>query len=205
MCIRDRDWANNTGSHTAQIQLDRTSPIISIVTPTESQIQPEHHLEIEWNVSESSFQWVEINDENVWSSVGFQNGSQELLIELSRTGNHTVCIYAWDQTAIEGIVGPNSAENCVLTTLPEETYWPTLHAPWNNTHVNTSRVWTNLTLGPDQLFSWWHDGDNGTPYAIDDGQVSVPLDLQLGENNFVFHLEALEKTFVYELVVLLDQ
>ena len=60
-------------------------------------------------------------------------------------------------------------------------------------------------MGPDQLFSWWHDGDNGTPYAIDDGQVSVPLDLQLGENNFVFHLEALEKTFVYELVVLLDQ
>ncbi len=199
------DWANNTGSHTAQIQLDRTSPIIDIITPSEAQIQPEHHLEIEWNVSESSFQWVEINSENVWSSVGFQNGSQELLIELSRTGNHTVCIYAWDQTAIEGIVGPNSAENCVLTHLPEETYWPSLHAPWNNTHVNTSRVWANLTLGPDQLFSWWHDGQNGTPYAIDDGQVSVPLDLKIGENHFVFHLEALEKTFVYELAVLLDQ
>jgi len=199
------DWANNTGSHTAHIQIDRTSPSIDIINPTEAQIQPDHHLEIDWNVSESSHQWVEINGETVWSSSGFQNGSQELLIEVGRTGNHTVCIHAWDQTAIDGIIGPNIAEKCVVTILPEDTYWPTLDAPWNGTHVNTSRVWADLTLGPDQIFSWWHEEDNGTMYAIDDGHVSVPIDLQIGENNFVFHLNALEKTFVYELVVILDQ
>ena len=89
--------------------------------------------------------------------------------------------------------------------MPEETYWPTLDAPWNDTHVNTSRVWADLTLGPDQLFTWWHDGENGTLYTIDQGEVSVPIDLQIGENHIVFHLQALEKTFVYELVVILDQ
>jgi hypothetical protein len=199
------DWANNTGSHSTQIQIDRTSPNIAIIVPTEAQIQTDHHLDIEWNVSESSHQWVEINGETVWTSSGFQNGSQELLIEVSRTGNHTVCIHAWDQTAIDGIIGPNVAENCVLTLLPEETYWPTLDAPWNDTHVNTSRVWADITLGPDQMFSWWHDGDNGTLYAIEEGRVSIPIDLQIGENHMVFHLEALEKTFVYDLVVILDQ
>jgi len=89
--------------------------------------------------------------------------------------------------------------------LPEETYWPTLDAPWNNTHVNKSRVWVNLTLGPDQFYQWWHDGLNGSEYVIENGSVSVPIDLNVGENILIYHLDALEKTFVYELVVELDQ
>gem|GEM_PF-6977833 len=199
------DWANNTGSHSAEILIDRTAPTITIETPQENQVLIDHYLEIAWNVSESSYQWVEVNGENLWSSGQFNNASQDLLVELGRTGGHTICIFAWDNTAIEGIVDPNLSERCIDVTLPEETYWPTLDAPWNNTHVNASRVWTHLTLGPDQLYEWWHDGMNGTVYAIENGSVSIPIDLNVGENHLVFHLQALEKTFVYELVVVLDQ
>ena len=199
------DWANNTGTHSTEILIDRTAPEIQITTPTQLQIQPDHHLEIEWNVSELSYQWVEINGEHVWSTGGYQNGSQQLLTELNRTGNHSVCIYAMDSSAIDGIVDSNIAQSCIDTILPEETYWPTLEATWNNTHVNTSRVWAHLTLGPDQIYSWWHDGQNGSLFVIEDGRVSVPLDLNVGDNNLVFHLNALEKTFVYELTVVLDQ
>jgi len=200
------DWANNTGTHFAEILIDRTAPTISIQSPAEDQqVLLDHYLDIEWNVSESSYQWVEINGENVWSSGQFNNGSQSLLTELARTGTHTICIFAWDNTAIQGIIGPNVDEKCVEVILPEETYWPTLDAPWNNTHVNKSRVWVNLTLGPDQFYQWWHDGLNGSEYVIENGSVSVPIDLNVGENILIYHLDALEKTFVYELVVELDQ
>ena len=199
------DWANNTGSHSAEILIDRTAPTITIETPQENQVLLDHHLEIAWNVSESSYQWVEVNGDNLWSSGQFNNASQDLLVELGRTGNHTICIFAWDDTAIEGIVDPNLSERCIEVTLPEETYWPSLDAPWNNTHVNTSRVWAQLTLGPDQLYEWWHDGINGTVYEIENGSVVIPIDLNTGENHLLFHLEALEKTFVYELTVVLDQ
>ncbi len=199
------DWANNTGIHNTTILIDRTAPAIGIASPTDEQILLDHHLEIAWNVSERSYQWVEINGENIWSVGQFQNGSQNLLIELGRTGNHTICIYAWDDTAMEGFIGPNLAESCVEVTLPEQTYWPLLGAPWNDTHVSTPRVWVELTLGPDQFYDWWHDGMNGSLYVVENGNVSIPIDLHAGENHLIFHLEALEKIFVYELIVTLDQ
>ena len=199
------DWANNTGSQNAEILIDRTAPQISLSSPAENQILIDHHLEIDWDVSELSYQWVEVNNESVWSSGEFQNGSQELLVELARTGNHTICIYAWDYTAIEGIVDPNLSERCVDVILPEQTYWPILDAAWNDTHVNTPQVWAQISLGPDQIYQWWNDDENGSIYAIENGHVSVPIDLKIGVNNIIFHLEALEKTFVYELVVTLDQ
>jgi len=203
--LRVTDWANNTGQHSAEILIDRTSPVVFIQTPTQEQILLDHYLEIEWDVSESSYQWVEINGENVWSAGQFINASQDLLFELIRTGNHTVCIYAWDNSGIEGVVDPNLSETCVNVILPEENYWPTLDATWNNTHVNSSQVWVHITLGPDQVYEWWHDGNNGTIFAVENGSVSVPINLDIGENIMLFHLGALEKTFVFELLVTLDQ
>jgi len=199
------DWANNTGQHSADILIDRTPPAVIIESPNPAQILPDHYLDIEWNVSESSYQWVELNGENIWSAGQFINASQDLLVELTRTGNHTVCIYAWDNSGIEGITDPNFSETCVDVILPEENYWPTLAAPWNNTHVNTSRVWVDITLGPNQTYEWWHEGLNGTIYPVDNGIVTVPIDLNTGDNMLRFHLAALEKTFVFELVVNLDQ
>ena len=199
------DWANNTGQHSAEILIDRTSPVVIIQTPTQGQILLDHYLEIGWDVSESSYQWVEINGENVWSAGQFINASQDLLFELIRTGNHTVCIYAWDNSGIEGVVDPNLSETCVDVILPEENYWPSLVAPWNNSHVNTSQVMAHITLGPDQAYEWWHDGNNGTIFTVENGSVSVPIDLNVGENILLFHLEALEKIFVFELVVTLDK
>ncbi len=203
--LRVTDWANNTGQHSAEVLIDRTPPTILIETPTPEQILLDHHLGIEWNVSESSYQWVELNGENIWSAGQFINASQDLLVELIRTGNHTVCIYAWDNSGIEGVVDPNLSETCVNVILPEENYWPTLNAPWNNTHVNTSQVMAHITLGPDQVYEWWHDGNNGTVFTVDNGTASVQIDLNVGENILLFYLEALEKTFVFELVVTLDQ
>ena len=199
------DWANNTGTLNTSIIVDRTAPIITINTPTHNQIQTDHHLEIEWNVNELSYQWVEVNGETVWTTGGYWNGSQSGVFELNRTGNHTVCIFAWDVTWIEGAVS-NDGVHCVDTVLPEETYWPILDAPWNDTHVNYSRVWVDLTLGPDQQYNWtWEGHGNGTQYEIINGRSLVPIDLDLGLNKFVFYLEALERTFVYELSVTLDQ
>ena len=199
------DWANNTGVHNAEILIDRTAPQINISAPTENLVLVDHHLMIDWNVNELSYQWVEINEERVWHAGGFQNGSQEIHVDLVRTGNHTICIYAWDQSAIEGVVDPNLSEQCVEVILPEQTYWPILDAAWNNTHVNTSQVWAQLALGPDQLYEWWHDSENGTVFAIQNGSVCIPIDLHTGVNNLTFHLNALEKIFVYELIVTLDQ
>ena len=199
------DWANWTATHSAEILIDRTAPQISIQSPVEDQrVLLVHHLDIEWDMSESSYQWVEINGENIWSSGQFENGSQNLHVQLSRTGNHTICIFARDATGIQGIVEPNLSQRCMDVLLPEDIYRPTVHAPWNGTHVNTSVVWAELTLGPDQLFEWWHDGENGSTFIIENGSVSVPINLNTGENILLFHLGALEKTFVYELSVFLD-
>ena len=107
-----------------------------------------------------------------------------------------------------GASGPNSNQTCIEVHLPEETYWPTLDAPWNASHVNTTRVWAELTLGPDQSYQWWHNHSSGSvdaiQYEVVNGTVLIPIDLSLGLNEFSFHLEALERTFVYELNVFLD-
>lgn len=210
------DWANNTGSHSAQILIDRTAPLITINNPTNSEILVDHHINIEWNVGEWSYQWVELNGVNIWSTSGYQNGSQELLTDLNRTGNHSICIYALDSTSVQGIVGPNMGQACVNSVLPEESYWPTLHAPWNDTQVNNSRVWVDLTLGPGQSYQWWRtvgsnlnisqlQTHNGSYFAPVNGSIQIPIDLGIGMNNIIFHIEALEKIFVYELQVILDQ
>ena len=211
------DWANNTGFHRASILIDRSEPEINIHTPTSGQTLIDHHLEVEWGVSETSFQWVELDGIVIWSggqygenNSNWLNGSQSIQFDLNRTGNHTLCIFARDLAGSwpSGASGPNSNESCVEVHLPEETYWPTLNAPWNATHVNTTRVWVELTLGPDQSYQWWHNHTSGTfeagQFEIVNGTVLIPIDLGLGLNEFVFHLDALERTFVYELDVFLD-
>ena len=212
--LRVTDWASNTGTHRTSIQIDRTEPEIEIYTPLQNQTLFDHHLSVEWGVSETSYQRVEIDGEVIWAGgnqgqngTNWFNGSQSLLFDLNRTGNHTICISAIDLAGSwpSGTSGPNYNESCVEIHLPEETYWPMLYAPWNNTHVNTTTVWAELSLGPDQLFEWWQEGSNGTFYTIENGNVSVPIELVSGVNNLVFHLQALEKVFVYELVVTLDQ
>jgi len=215
--LRVTDWANNTGSHYASILIDRTAPMINIQSPLSNQTLFDHHLEIQWNISETSFQWVELNGIVIWSggqygenNSNWLNGSQHFQFDLNRTGNHTVCVYARDLAGSwpTGASGPNSNQSCIEVHLPEETYWPTLDAPWNSTHVNTTRVWVEVSLGPDQSYQWWHNHSTGTldtsHFEIVNGSVMIPIDLNLGANELVFHLEALERTFVYELNVFLD-
>ena len=199
------DWANNTGTLSTQILIDRTAPLILISEPSPDEIMADHHMMVKWNVSESALQFIEVDGEMLWTGSGFENGSQSVIIDLASTGNHTVCVRAWDRAGIAGLVDPNSATTCVVVILPEQTYWPTLDAPWNDTHVSTPRVIANISLGPDQFYTWWHGTENGSLYAVDNGSVSVPIDLVLGENEFTFHLEALERIFVYTLFVTLDQ
>ncbi|MEE2759106.1 MAG: S8 family serine peptidase [Candidatus Thermoplasmatota archaeon] len=225
--LKVTDWANNVGTHQASILIDRTAPEIDIHEPQNSQNLIDHHLNIQWNVSETSYQWVEIDDVVVWSSgqygtnnSNWLNGSQSIQFSLNRTGSHNLCISAADLAGISIsteliIQGSNMNTSCVEFNLPEETYWPTLDAPWNNTHVNTTRVWVDLTLGPDQSYRWWQtidsnqnlsefQTDNGSYFTPENGSIRIPIDLDLGMNYFVFHLDALEKTFVYELNVFLD-
>ena len=211
------DWANNTGTHSATIHIDRTAPEVNIQSPTVNEILFDHHLDIQWNVSETSFQWVEIDGIVIWSggqygenNSNWMNGSQSIQFDLNRTGNHSICVNARDLAGSwpTGASGPNSNQTCIEVHLPEETYWPTLDAPWNASHVNTTRVWAELTLGPDQSYQWWHNHSSGSvdaiQYEVVNGTALIPIDLSLGLNEFSFHLEALERTFVYELNVFLD-
>ena len=199
------DWAGNIGTHQAEILIDRTAPDIQLHQPMHDQVLADHHMQVNWTVGELSRQVIEVDGENVWTSAGWHNGSEFVVIDLGRTGAHSVCMRAWDAAGIDGTVVANIAESCVDILLPEETYWPTLFAPWNATHVNTSTVFANLSLGPDQTYEWWHGQENGTMYAVTDGTVSIPVELNPGENNLIFHLEALERTFVFQLHVNLDQ
>ncbi|MEE2812176.1 MAG: S8 family serine peptidase [Candidatus Thermoplasmatota archaeon] len=203
------DWADNTGELIQSIKIDRTNPSIQIHTPTPNEILTNHHLLVNWSVSESTFQFIEINGEERWNSQSWMNGTQNLTIELARTGNHTICIIAWDQAGIQGVNSPNIGQSCHDIVLPEETYWPTLIAPWNGTHVSTPAVSANVFLGPDQSYKWWHTASglnnvNGTMYPLTNGTTEVPINLVEGENHIIFQLEALEKIFVYELFVTLD-
>ena len=51
----------------ATIHIDRTAPEVTIQSPTFNEILFDHHLDILWNVSETSFQWVEIDGIVIWS------------------------------------------------------------------------------------------------------------------------------------------
>ena len=130
------DWANNTGSHYASILIDRTAPMINIQSPLSNQTLFDHHLEIQWNVSETSFQWVELNGIVIWSggqygenNSNWLNGSQHFQFDLNRTGNHTVCVHARDLAGSwpTGASGPNSNQSCIEVHLPEETYLSLIH------------------------------------------------------------------------------
>ena len=74
--------------------------------------------------------------------------------------------------------------------------------------MNTTRVWAELTLDTMTSYQWWHNHSSGSvdviQYEVVNGTVLIPIDLSLGLNEFSFHLEALERTFVYELNVFLD-
>ena len=202
--LRVTDWAGNLGVHRARLHIDRTAPALIVHAPVQGQTLSHHHLGVDWTVSESAFSFIELDGEVVWSAAGWVNGTTDVVIELARTGDHTLCVSALDHAAVEGAAEANAAARCIEVWLPPETYWPTLNALWNATHVNSSRVEATLTLGPGQSYAWWHDGANGSHHAVADGQVVVPIDLHDGPNALTFHLEALERTFVFDLVVTHD-
>jgi hypothetical protein len=202
------DWAGNHGDMWRLLNIDRTAPVISWNEPEPAAILTDHFLTMNWSVNELGVQIVEINGESQVVP-GFIGEAGEQTFILDWTGNHTVCIIASDLTGVSGVAIPNTARECRAFVLPYETYLPDLSAPWNSTHVNTTRVFADLTLGPSQTYAWWHtatglNNSNGSLYAVSDGGVSQPIDLVEGENSLLFHLQALDLMFVYRLQVTLD-
>jgi len=202
------DWAGNEGEMWQLLTIDRTPPVISWDKPAQSSILSEHFLTLNWSVNEPGLQIVEINGESevVPGFIG-ERGEQTFVLE--RVGNHTICIIASDLTGVSGVAIPNTARECRTFLLPAETYLPDLSAPWNSTHVNTPRVFVDLTLGPNQIYAWWHtaggiNNSNGSIYSVSGGRVVQPIDLVEGENHLLFHLQALDLMFVYRLMVTLD-
>jgi len=198
--LRVEDWAGNTASIEGIVHVDRTAPEHIWHHPPDQAVLADHFLNLSWVAGESSTQQVEVNGVDIVELFG--NGTQDAIIELNRTGNHSVCLRFTDD-ALE----PNRARTCRTYNLPAETYWPQLDAPWNGSTLAAIEVMANVTLGPDQSYRWYRlDVDwieqPLTPVSNGSAQVTIPL--SEGLNQFRFELEALERLFVYELEIIRD-
>ena len=202
--IETLDWAGNWGSHVQTLKLDRTAPLIDVISPAQNETLWHHRFDLNWNISEPAQQSLVLDGEVVGE---FAAGSSQYstIVELQKTGWHQLCILATDLTLGPN---PNVATNCTDVYLTPEAYLPTVTASWNYQILNTPTVFAELHLGPEQ--SWSSSLWDGTAWMVQNGsEISsgdfvVPVELEEGVNQIRFEIEALENIYIFDLTVTLD-
>ncbi|MBT4060207.1 MAG: S8 family serine peptidase [Euryarchaeota archaeon] len=202
--IETLDWAGNWGWENFTLLIDREEPQIAWQTPIDNSTIWDHRVELNWNISEISNQSLVVDGVLIgeFAAGDFSTTTEVMLDE---TGWHQFCILASDIT-----IGPspNIATDCIDIYLTPEAYIPTLEAVWNEGVVNSSTVFANMHIGPEQRWSsqvW--DGSswniqNGS--EMSSGDIIIPVQLTEGENMIRFEVEAMEQMYLFNLSVLLD-
>ena len=161
---------------------------------------------VNWTVDEEVFWMARLNGEVVAEGFGFGDDSN---IVLQRTGLHELCLHLVDRTSPQWY--PNQLVMCRSIELNESIYEPIVEAIWNNSVVNSTGVSFKLTRGPLQgarlsLLSSNNSNNILMPvnemYGVE--VLSIGLDLTEGENRFRLEVDALERVYVFELLVTLD-
>nr|MBC8517390.1 hypothetical protein [Euryarchaeota archaeon] len=202
--IVSEDWAGNWGTHSQMLSLDRSAPVISINTPSHNQTLDNHHLSLEWDVSEPAEQSLVFDGLLIEEFVaGPSSFSAEIILDSS--GWHQICLLALDIT-----LGPdkNLGTECIDVYLDPDAYEPSVSASWNHQIINTPKILMDLHIGDEQgwaLKQWEAQGwniQNGS--ELSSGNFSVWVNLNEGLNQFELEMEALDRMFVFELDVTLD-
>jgi subtilisin family serine protease len=204
--LRAWDWAGNVGDATWPLIIDRTAPTLDWNSPENESKLPHHIVSLNWTVDEEVIWMARLNGEVVEEGFGFGADSE---IVLQRTGSHELCLQLVDRTSPQWY--PNQLVVCRNIELNESLYEPTVEALWNNSVVNTTSVSLQLTRGPLQgarLFLI--SGNNTSNIFMPVNEMfnieilSISFDLTEGENRFTLEVDALERVYVFELLVTLD-
>jgi len=204
--ISTRDWANNRGEAVWPLLIDRTSPTVNWSSPAVNDLLANHRMDFVWDSDEDVIWKISIDGETVEEGVG---NDLDTVLELSTTGNHTVCLEMFDSTAAQ--LHPNRFHECRYVNLDPDLYTPVVVADWNATSVNQVTLQLSLTRGPFQSANLTRSTDFGDTSIVilqeSEGlrsEVVVAIDLEEGENRLLLVIAALDRMFSFELTVELD-
>ncbi len=202
------DWANNSDQYSYPLVLDRTLPTVEWdITPSDDQNFSDHRLGLSWLASEDvhlqfSHNGIIVKEWNSSYGGAFYN--------LSESGNHLICIEAWDSTEVQN--NSNYYFKCRQFSLSPSLYTSQVFAEWDGSVVGSQTVQLVFQRGPGQWAEIRHvlDGKNASEspptFLFEPGLsfIVVELELNEGENEFKLDIGALDHTETYWLQVIRD-